>query len=94
METTNTIIFGRWKNSTPQATTVRGESGWWIVPPGFYMKPNPKCPSETIASPNSDFSGLNYYCTLADDGQSMAFQDLLLLKMIGQDNPYGLTKML
>jgi hypothetical protein len=54
------------------------------------MKANPLCGSETIASPNADFSAPIYYCTLADDGQSMAFTDQLLYKITGQDNPYGL----
>lgn len=81
--------FGRSNSTALIPTSVRGENGWWIVPPGWFMKPSPTCGSETIASPNADFSKPIYYCTLADDQQSMAFQDLLLLKATGQDNPYG-----
>lgn len=86
MATQAPIIFGRYKqNITPQATSVRGMSGWWTVPSGWFMQPanvyNPAfAPSETVASPNPDFSGPVYFCTLADDGMTMAFQDTLLNK--------------
>lgn len=83
-------VFGRSNSVALVATSVRGENGWWILPPGWFAKPNPLCGSEVIASPNADFSAPNYYCTLDDSGQNMAFQDLLLLKATGQDNPYGL----
>lgn len=85
--------FGRFPNQvTPQQTSVRGETGWWVVPAGWTCAPNPQCGSEILASPNKDMSKPVYYCCIADDGQSLAFQDLMLLKLIGQDNPYGLQR--
>jgi hypothetical protein len=78
------IIFGRWKgDTTPQPTSVAGQTGWWTVPPGYYMKPailfNPKAaPSEMVMSPDGSFTNPVYYCTLSDDGQTYAFRDQLL----------------
>lgn len=89
--TPNYPVFGRYKNNiTPQLTSVSGMPGWLTVPPGWFVKANPDIPSELIASPNSDFSNPVYYCCLADDRQTYAFQDQLLLKMLGLDNQYGL----
>jgi hypothetical protein len=83
--------FGRFPNDiTPRLTSVRGESGWLTLPQGWFAKPNPNIASELIASPNQDFSSPVYYCTMSDDGQTFAFQDLLILKMLGLDNPNGL----
>jgi hypothetical protein len=80
--------FGRDLSSGFTPTSVSGQTGWWIVPSTWFMKRVLDCPSEVIASPNQDFSTPVYYCKLADDMQSFAFQDMLLGKITGQDSQY------
>lgn len=76
----NPIIFGQSNSINFRPTSVRGMDGWFTVPPGFYMKPNPNNTSEMICSPNADFSNPVYYCVLSDDMMTYAFQDMLLAK--------------
>jgi len=75
-------LFG----STSQAfqqTSFRGMSGFFTVPTGWFLKPNPNNTAEMIASPNSDYAAPVHYCSLDDSMQNWCFQDLLLSKYLG-----------
>ena len=83
------MIFGRCNNMVPVPTSYYGQSGWFLLPTGYYTKPNPDCPCEVIASPNADFSRPIYYCKLKENGQDLVYQDILLSKVMGTDNNNG-----
>lgn len=76
-------IFGASNSMSIQQTSVNGESGWFILPRGFFAKPSPTNNFELMASPNSDFSRPVYYCVLDDSMMNYAFQDLWLQKLLG-----------